>query len=363
MTRHTRAAVFHGVDRPLELREVPLPDLAAGEVLVKIECCTLCGSDLHTFEGRRETPLPTILGHEIMGLVAELPAGETVLDFRGEPLAEGDRITWSVAAHCGDCFFCRRGLPQKCERLFKYGHQRIDDAHPLSGGLAEHCHLSQGTSIFKLNDTLPREVACPANCATATVAAALRAAGNVSGAVVIVQGAGMLGLTACAMLRHQGAAEVLLCDIDAQRLNRGAAFGATQGVVVGDDLEPLVRLVGELTAGRGVDVALEMSGASVAVEQAIPLLRVGGRYVLVGAVFPGRPVSLSPERIVRRCLSIIGIHNYAPVDLGMALDFLIATQGKLPFADLIEATFPLAEAEQAFQYALEHAPPRVLVTP
>jgi len=206
MARHARVAVFLGAGQPLELRDVSLPDLDAGEVLVKVECCTLCGSDLHTYGGRRETPLPTILGHEIMGHVAELPAGGAVLDARGERLVEGDRITWSVAVHCGDCFFCRHGLPQKCQRLFKYGHEQINGRHPLSGGLAEHCHLSRGTSIFKLDNTLPREVACPANCATATVAGALRAAGDVSGAVVIVQGAGMLGLTACAMSRHQGAA-------------------------------------------------------------------------------------------------------------------------------------------------------------
>ncbi len=363
MARHTRAAVFHGPGRPLELREVPLPDLAPGEVLVKIECCTLCGSDLHSFGGRRETPLPTILGHEIMGHVAELPQGGNVLDARGEPVAEGDRVTWSVAAHCGDCFFCRHGLPQKCERLFKYGHERIDGSHPLSGGLAEHCHLSRGTSIFKLNDSLPREVACPANCATATVAGALRAAGDVAGAVVIVQGAGMLGLTACAMARHQGAKAVVLCDVDPQRLSLGADFGATQTVVVGDDAEPVECLVNDLSSGRGADVALEMSGASAAVEQAIPLLRVGGVYVLVGAVFPGPPVSLSPERVVRRCLSIVGVHNYAPVDLGTALDFLMETHEELPLADLIGETFSLAEADQAFQYAIEHAPPRVLVAP
>lgn len=363
MLKHSRAAVFHGADQPLELRDIDLPDLTPGEVLVDVECCTLCGSDLHTFNGRRETPVPTILGHEIMGHVSELPSGEAVLDARGEPLQVGDRITWSVAAHCGECFFCLHGLPQKCERLFKYGHERIDGPHPLSGGLAAHCHLSRGTSIYKVDTSLPREVAAPASCATATVACALRAAGDLTGAVALVQGAGTLGLTACAMLRHQGAREVLLCDVDPQRLARGADFGATQTMVVSDEPEALQRLVHEATAGRGADVALELSGSSAAVEQALPLLRVGGVYVLVGAVFPGPAVSIAPERIVRGCLSIVGVHNYAPVDLGTALDFLVATQGDYPFAELVAASYPLAQTQQAFQYALEHAPPRVLVRP
>lgn len=363
MTRNSKAVVFHGPDRALELRSIALPELAEGEVLVDVECCTLCGSDLHTFGGRRATPLPTILGHEIMGRVAEISAGQPVIDARGEPVAVGDRITWSVAAHCGDCFFCRHGLPQKCERLFKYGHESIDGPHPLSGGLAEHCHLSRGTSIFKIDETLPREVACPASCATATVACALRAAGDVSGAIALVQGAGTLGLTASAMLRHHGAAQVILCDVDSQRLGRGIEFGATHTVAVNAEGEDLARLVDELTGGRGVDVALEMSGASTAIEQAIPLLRLGGVYVLVGAVFPGPAVSISPERLVRGCLSIVGVHNYAPQDLGAALDFLVATKDNVPFAELVAQSFRLSEADQAFQFAIEHAPPRVLVAP
>ncbi len=363
MTRLSRAAIFHGPDRPLELREIPFPALAAGEVLVDVECCTLCGSDLHTFGGRRTTPLPTILGHEIMGHVAEIASDEPLLDFRGVPVDVGDRITWSVAAHCGGCFFCRRGLPQKCDRLFKYGHESIDGPHPLSGGLAEHCHLSRGTSIFKIDETLLREVACPASCATATVACALRAAGDVSGAIALVQGAGTLGLTACAMLRHQGADQVILSDVDTERLCRGADFGATHTVGVQENGKDLARLVRGLTSGRGVDLALEMSGASAAIEGAIPLLRLGGVYVLVGAVFPGPAVSISPERLVRGCLSVVGVHNYAPQDLGAALDFLAATQDNVPFAELVANSFRLSEAEQAFQFAIEHAPPRVLVAP
>ena len=84
----------------------------------------------------------------------------------------------------------RDELPQKCEQLFKYGHERITPAHPLSGGLAEFCHLALGTPILPVPDALPDLVACPVNCATATVAAALRAAGGCRGRSVLVQGAG-----------------------------------------------------------------------------------------------------------------------------------------------------------------------------
>ncbi|MCH8892175.1 MAG: alcohol dehydrogenase catalytic domain-containing protein [Chloroflexi bacterium] len=165
MTASARAMVFEAPGQPLELRQFDLPELKPGEILAKVRMTTLCGSDLHTFQGDRGTPTPTILGHEILGTVAELPSGEPITDAFNQPLSIGDRITWSVAVHCGDCFFCRHNLPQKCEQLFKYGHEAIDPIHPLSGGLAEYCHLAPGTAIVRVPEVLPDQVACPANCA------------------------------------------------------------------------------------------------------------------------------------------------------------------------------------------------------
>src|SRR5208283_5261802 len=117
--------LFHGSDRPLELRHfaTPIPDGA--EVLVRVTCCTLCASDLHTHAGRRTAPTPTALGHEIVGRIEAFGSTAARHDFRGQPLAVGDRLSWSVAASCGGCFFCAHELPQKCATLFKYGHEKI----------------------------------------------------------------------------------------------------------------------------------------------------------------------------------------------------------------------------------------------
>jgi alcohol dehydrogenase len=169
MAKFSRAMVFYGTGEPLQLCSYRLPRLAEGELLVRITCCTLCGSDIHTYEGRRATPCPSVLGNEITGRVAQLPRGSAVCDQEGTPLEIGDRVTWTVAASCGSCFFCVDGLPQKCERLFKYGRQQISDRRPLSGGLAEFRHLSRGTAVFRVRAELSDVVACPANCATAPV--------------------------------------------------------------------------------------------------------------------------------------------------------------------------------------------------
>ena len=92
------AAVFHAPGRPFELAHVPLPILEPGEAIVKVECCTICGSDLHSIAGRRNVPAPTILGHEIVGTVAQVGPGHRARALDGEPIQPGDRIAWSVAA-------------------------------------------------------------------------------------------------------------------------------------------------------------------------------------------------------------------------------------------------------------------------
>jgi alcohol dehydrogenase len=338
-----RAAVFHGPGEPLELREFPLPNLQEGEALVEITCSTICGSDLHTIRGDRPTAGPTVLGHEMIGHIVELPAsGSTPTDVAGNRLAKNDRVTWSVAASCGSCFFCRHALPQKCEKLFKYGHETIERS-ALSGGLAEFCHLTSGTAIVKVPETLSDHVACPANCATATVAGACRIAGDCHKKSVLVQGAGMLGLTTAAMAAAQGATAVVVTDLSDRRLARAKEFGATHTVLVTDDSATLSEMIHEVTAGRGIDVAFEMSGSPAAVEQSVDLLRVGGQLVLVGSVSPTRAAKLLPEKIVRKLLRIEGVHNYTPADLAVAVGFLETASKDYPFGALVGAEIKLED--------------------
>ncbi|MBO0798658.1 MAG: alcohol dehydrogenase catalytic domain-containing protein, partial [Blastocatellia bacterium] len=234
------AAVFIEAGQPLEIQRFDIPALEAGETLVQITHSTICGSDLHTYEGRRSAPAPSILGHEIIGVIESLGDGAPLQDQNGLPLAPGDRVTWAIASSCGRCFFCMHQLPQKCEEMVKYGHERLQAGREWRGGLAEYCVLVPGAAIFRIPYPLSDETACPANCATATVAAAVRVAGAVKGLAVLIQGAGMLGVTACAMARFMGAAEVICCDINPVRLLKAEEFGATRVAYPGD-LSSVVR--------------------------------------------------------------------------------------------------------------------------
>lgn len=361
MTGKARAIVFSGPGQPLQLHEYELPKLKPGEILVRVECSTLCGADLHSYQGHRSTPCPTVLGHEIMGRVAELPAGESLRDSTGRELHIGDRITWSVAGSCGSCFFCNNELPQKCESLFKYGHERITEDHPLSGGLGDYCHLARGTAVFPIPDELPMKVACPVNCATATVAGAMRYAGDCTDRVVLVLGAGMLGLTTAAMAGSLGAREVIICDINPDRLRLAERFGATRTALVTDDSKELRQTVLDTTSGRGVDIALEMSGTADATELGLDLLRIGGNYVWIGATFPSRSLTMTAETVVRRILSIHGLHNYIPEDLATALEFLRRYHTQFPFEDLVSGVFKLEDTEAAFTHAIQTGALRVAI--
>ena len=358
-----RAVVFSGPGQPLEMRPVVSRPPGPGEVRVRIRCCTLCGSDLHTYQGHRSTPVPTVLGHEILGEVESLGPGEAVSDHAGAPLAVGDRVTWSIAASCHACFFCEHDVPQKCEHLFKYGHESLDSETPLSGGLAEHCLLAPGTTIVKLPEVLPDSVACPVNCATATVAAAVRLGEVKPGQTVLVLGLGALGLTAAAMAHAQGAARVIGCDTNPRRLDMARRFGVSDPIDVAGEPGAFEQAVEQCTAGRGVDVALELSGAIEAMRAALPLLRIGGRFVLVGSVFKSPDLAVNPEMVVRRLLTIRGLHNYTPRDLVAAVAFLAEHHAHYPFDELVEGTWPLEEAEAAFEHAITARALRVAVRP
>jgi putative phosphonate catabolism associated alcohol dehydrogenase len=360
---NARALVFSGPGEPLVLREVDIPALGPGEVLVQITLSTVCGSDLHTLTGKRSTPVPTILGHEMVGVIAACGPGAPPCDARGAVLSPGQRVTWSVAAPGASDFFTVHGMPQKALSLFKYGHERLTPERPLSGGFASHCVLVPGTAIVPLPATLPDAIACPANCAVATAAGALRLAGLEPGGCVVIQGAGMLGLNACAMAAAAGARHVLAVDLRAARLDLARQFGATHTLGAADASSRLAELARELTDGRGADAVLEFTGNAPATETALDSLRTGGRLILVGAVFPGPAIRLDPERILRRLLRLEGLHNYVPADLIQAIEFLDRHQERYPFAGLVEATFALADFERALRFALDQAPFRVALRP
>lgn len=363
MERAGRAAVMTAAKAPLQLRTYPLPEVAAGCLLVRITCCTICGSDLHTWLGRRPSPTPVILGHEIVGQVVELGAGVTH-DSGNAPLAVGDRVTWTIMDACGKCDYCReQGMPMKCRRLRKYGHDRCDAPPHFSGGFAEYCYLTPGTCVVKLPAELPDVVAAPANCALATVVAAWEAAALRAGERVLILGAGAIGLYAAALAAHAGCPTVLVTDPLEQRLAVARSFGATATLPADHGPAHLVDWVRGHTDGLGVDAVLEVAGVPDLVPLGLRALRIGGRLIEVGNVSPGALATLDLSEIVFRWLTIRGVHNYDLRHLQRAVRFLAQTHERFPFTSLVEARYPLEAVADALDAAQGRRGIRVAVMP
>ena len=353
--RTGKIVTFEGAGKKMKLQEKTLPELQNGEVLIKNLYTTICGSDLHTFCGLRNEKTPTVLGHEIVGRIVSIHQSHPGHDHSGKKLNEGDLVTWTVFCSDPESIWSHRGMPQKAPGLFKYGHAQITGEDAFHGGLAEYCVLKAHTAILKIPETLPLPTAATINCALATVAGAIRLAGNLQGKNVLITGMGLLGMVCVAMCREEGVACVFGADISQNRLQQALSFDVDETILMEtkDDTATLQ------LDDRTVDVVFDMSGAPTAMEAGLEVLHVGGIAVWIGAVFNNRKVQVDAEQVIRRLITIRGLHNYNYDDFKYAVDFIVEHHKKYPFDKVVSKEFSLDETEQAFTYAIKHKPLRV----
>ncbi|WP_285061861.1 alcohol dehydrogenase catalytic domain-containing protein [Frigoribacterium sp. ME-P-080] len=358
------AMVWLEPGRPHEAVAVPSVVLEPGDALVEVELATICGSDVHTTRGDRSAPAPLVLGHEQVGRVVALGPGAVAVD--GAPLAAGQRVVWSLTVSCGRCATCRRDLPQKCESVRKYGHERLVTGWELSGGFATHVHVRSGTAIVPVEADLPAELLAPVSCGTATAVAALDAASAIvplDGAVVLVTGAGLIGLTATALATDAGA-RVVVVDPDPARRRLAVRFGAVATVdpTAAPDSDDGLSAAFSVAGGAPL-VAVEASGSPHAVASALAALGVGGVAVLVGSVFPAPAVPLDAESVVRRLVTLRGVHNYAPRHLVEAARFVERRHAAWPLDALVGEVVALRDLDAGIAAAAAGGSVRVGVRP
>lgn len=325
--RSFAAAVFSAPGQPLDIRTFPLPEPRPGEHLVEVLCCNLCGSDLHTLSGRRAEPLPSVLGHEIVGLL------------------DGRRVTWPMVLGCGHCSHCTSGHPAYCPHRHKFGHTRLTSHPSPSGGFATHCLLPPNTPLFVIPDAIPTPLAASLNCAFATAHAMCAAAGDLAGREVVVLGLGMLGLIVGAMCHHAGARLVGGVDSHAGRLAAALPFG----IVPAPD--------------SPVDILFDATGHAPLVRSWVDRLVPCGRAILAGAVYPAGDLALDFESMVRRSLHLRGVYNYASGDLAGAIAFLSATLDRYPFQSLVAPPFALSQINEAIALAGTGGYHRIAIAP
>lgn len=345
--------LFQETGKPFHLDEKEnSPGLGEGEALVKILLSTICGSDLHTIEGKRKEDTPCILGHEAVGEIAAINSRDG--------FGLGDRVTWTIADSCGKCPACTKyGLPQKCKELFKYGHASVHNGSGLNGCYASHIHIRKGTHMVKLPESISDAMAAPANCALSTMVNAVSQLESIPKKAV-VQGGGLLGIYTCALLKEKGVEQIFCLEINKDRFSLIEAFGAT--VVDARDAEKATQFILDQT-GDGVDAVFEVAGIKELVPQGLKLLRFGGEYILAGLVHPNSQLDITAEQIIRKCIKIKGIHNYAPWHLDEAVSFLERNKDRFPFDSLVSPAYPLEDLEKAVIEAQSQKWARVSVKP
>jgi L-iditol 2-dehydrogenase len=361
MVMKGRIAVLRAYGGEFELREYPVPEVEPGAILVRLTRAGVCGSDLHIWRGEMKetygaTPQDLTFGHEMCGRVERLGAGVTV-DSMGQPLREGDRVTYLYFFPCGRCPVCLHDEMGNCPR--KGRPNRVAGTPPyFNNAYGEYYYLRPGHFVFKIPDEISDDVATPSNCALSQVLYGLRRAGLRAGHAVVIQGAGGLGINAVAVARDLGADRIIVIDRLAERLELARAFGADHALSTTElaTADRRVEAVKELTDGFGADVVADLVGYPDVIPEGLRMLRGGGCYLEVGSIAPGNVFSYDATALVRGNARFVATSNYSPWALEQSLAFLRRNLRRFPFERIVSHVFPLERISEGFREAdwLQH---------
>ena len=329
----------------LELVERPVPEPGRGEVLLRVDAASICGTDHHLFtwdEWAAENLVPPrILGHELAGTV--VAAGPDVSRAK-----EGDLV--GVESHLVDwtCAQCRRGDEHLCRNL------RVIGVH-TDGGFAEHVVIPE-TNAIESNGLDPAVVALQEPMGNAVHAAF---AEPIEGRSVLVTGCGPIGLCAVGIARAAGASIVIATDTEDYRLELARTMGADLTLDASDPATE--ERILEATGGDGVEVVLEMSGAPPALDQALRLTTRGGRISLLGIFSEPVPIDLS-ERVIMQGIRLHGIFGRRIYDTWERTQALLRS-GDLDVTPIITHRLDLADWPTAFELIASRHAGKVVLLP
>jgi len=330
----------------VELQDIPRPTLREGEVLVEIEACGLCATDVKSIlKGHPFWKPPRVLGHEMVGRVVEVNQQTSV--------SVGDRVFVCPSLPCGHCYFCRRGSETMC--VNKKAQM------PYPGGFSEYVSCPPPIAergLLRVPDHLPSAVATlsePLGCAVR----AMKMARLRPGAVVVVVGDGPMGILNVAAARLYGASKVIQSGTLAHRLEVSQKHYAD--VVVNVERENLVDIVMRETEGYGADAVFVTVSVPSLVQQSIELVRPGGWFNVFAGQPAGATMQLDLATVHYKEVSINGVFGATPQDTYEALHFL--ADGRLDFAPVITDWFALSDFMQAIEYSVQMRGLRAVIVP
>ena len=328
-----------------ELVERPIPSPGPGEVLLRIEAASICGTDAHLYHwdpwAAEILKPPIILGHELAGRVATIGAGVT-------RVREGDLV--GVESHIVDwtCSQCQSGQAHLCRNL------KVIGAH-VDGGFAEFAVIPEANAI-ESNGLDAAVVALQEPMGNAVHAAFVE---PIEGRTVAVTGCGPIGLCAVAVAKAAGASWVVATDVEPYRLEMAKRMGADL-TVDGRETDLVAREVLEATGGNGVEVVLEMSGAQPALDSALAIITRGGRISLLGIFSRPATVDLS-DLVIQKGVRLYGIYGRRLYDTWERTQALL--RGGLDVSPIITHRFDLSDWEQGFALIASRHAGKVVLLP
>lgn len=363
----SRAAVLSGAGK-IEIREFPIREISDDEILIRVEGCGVCGTDVHEFRGDPMKLAPLVLGHEGTGEIIALGKNVT-RDSGGKPVRLGDRIVTSVST-CGKCDAClytpaRLNL---CENLRVHGLIPDDDTH-LNGYFAEHMIVRSDSTFFVVND-LSLDLRMLIEPAAVVVHALERA--KSTGLLnfrsrVLVQGCGPIGLLMLAAVRASGVQHIIALDGDESRLDMARRMGAEAAInyKLHDGVQGVTGAVRAATRGRGAHFAFQCTGVPSAASNIWKYVQRGGGICEVGFFVDNGTCSINPHQdICAKEISVVGSWVYTVEEYPIAYNFLRRAQGiGLPVESLITHRFPLDRIEEAMEVNIRQEGLKVAVIP
>lgn len=341
-----KALVLTAYNR-LEYKEMPEPLLSAGDVLVRVKACGICGSDVHGLDGStgRRIP-PLIMGHEASGIITGKGSGVTGWEI-------GDRVTFDSTVYPLSDWFTLQGRYNLSDNREVLGVS--PGTYRRHGAFAEFVAIPHHI-LYRIPDNVSFEQAAMVE-PVAVAAHALNMSGFRAGESAAVVGSGMIGLFMVRMLALAGALPVIALDLEPQKLKLAEEFGAEFTFIPGEKIE---EEISELTSGRGADLAFEAAGTDSSVNTAIGITRKGGTVVLVGNL--SRDIRFPLQRVVTSELKIQGSCAIRG-EYEMALKLI--SSGKIDVGGLMSAVAPLSEGAAWFDrlYRKEPGLRKVILVP
>ena len=340
----------------IEVKEFPIPALEDDDILVRVEGCGVCGTDVHEWKGDPFGLIPVVLGHEGTGEILAL--GKNVkTDTAGNPIKVGDKIVTSVIS-CGECNICRNhpANTNLCDKQGVFGLIGHNDANPLNGWFATHLLIrAKGATYFVVNELdlkerMLLELAC------VCVHALKRA--NGTGLMnfntkVLIQGLGPVGLVMIAVLRAAGINHIIAVDGTPMRLEMAKKLGAKTVINFREQttLEERVATVKSVTHGMGADFAFQCTGAPPAAADIYSYIRRGGGLCEMGFFVNNGEYNVNPHfAMCQKEINLVGSWDYSADDYPTTVAFLKqAREMNIPIKDLITHSFPLDELNEAME--------------